>query len=235
MTLKGLPAPALGVEERSDEAPGAGASGPPARPDPEVVAKPKVDDEPNVSTRTVPDDFWCSNSLPRNPWLLMETGILSPVSTSRVVFFSWGWFTWVDWPRTFPPPEVSPVLIAVGLVGIAVGMTGLFAGIAYLGFARSNGLAPDLLQRSGPYRLSRNPQVLACTVAVLGYALLWPSWHTLGWIALYAVMVHTMVLTEEEHLLDLHGEAYARYRARVPRYVGVRRRRLAVDHGGRED
>ena len=41
MTLKGLPAPALGVEERSDEAPGAGASGPPARPDPEVVAKPK--------------------------------------------------------------------------------------------------------------------------------------------------------------------------------------------------
>ena len=41
MTLKGLPAPALGVEERSDEAPNAGASAPPARPDPEVLAKPK--------------------------------------------------------------------------------------------------------------------------------------------------------------------------------------------------
>ena len=41
MTLKGLPAPALGVEERSDEAPSAGASAPPACPDPEVVAKPK--------------------------------------------------------------------------------------------------------------------------------------------------------------------------------------------------
>jgi len=41
MTLKGLPAPALGVEERSDEARSAGASAPPARPDPEVVAKPK--------------------------------------------------------------------------------------------------------------------------------------------------------------------------------------------------
>jgi len=41
MTLKGLPAPALGVEERSDEAPSAGANAPPARPDPEVVAKPK--------------------------------------------------------------------------------------------------------------------------------------------------------------------------------------------------
>ena len=41
MTLNGLPAPALGVEERSDETASAGAGSPPARPDPEVVAKPK--------------------------------------------------------------------------------------------------------------------------------------------------------------------------------------------------
>ena len=41
MKLNGLPAPALGVEERSDEAPSAGAGAPPAPPDPEVVAKPK--------------------------------------------------------------------------------------------------------------------------------------------------------------------------------------------------
>jgi len=152
-----------------------------------------------------------------------------------LVFFSWGWFTWVDWPRAFPPPEVGPVLTTVGLIGIVIGMTGLFAGIAYLGFARSNGLAPDVLRRSGPYRLSRNPQVIACTVAVIGYALLWPSWHTLGWVALYAAMVHTMVLTEEEHLQDVFGDAYARYRARVPRYLGLRRRPLAVGHHGRED
>ncbi len=41
MRLNGLRAPALGGEKRSDEAPSAGASAPPARPDPEVVAKPK--------------------------------------------------------------------------------------------------------------------------------------------------------------------------------------------------
>ena len=40
MKLERLPAPARGVEERSDEAPSAGAHAPPARPDPEVVAKP---------------------------------------------------------------------------------------------------------------------------------------------------------------------------------------------------
>ena len=38
MDLERLPAPALGVEERSDEAPGAGAKD---LPNPEVVAKPK--------------------------------------------------------------------------------------------------------------------------------------------------------------------------------------------------
>ena len=41
MTLSGLPAPSLGVEERRDEAPSEGASTLPTRPDPEVVAKPK--------------------------------------------------------------------------------------------------------------------------------------------------------------------------------------------------
>ena len=41
MELNGSPAPALGVEERSDEILSAGAGARPAPPDPEVVAKPK--------------------------------------------------------------------------------------------------------------------------------------------------------------------------------------------------
>ena len=41
MTLQEMGAPALGVEERRDEAPGAGASHARPTPDPEVVAKPK--------------------------------------------------------------------------------------------------------------------------------------------------------------------------------------------------
>ena len=41
MTLQEMDAPALGVEERRDEAPGAGASHARPTPDPEVLAKPK--------------------------------------------------------------------------------------------------------------------------------------------------------------------------------------------------
>ena len=40
MMLRGADAPALGVEERSDEAPRAGGAVAPRAPDPEVVAKP---------------------------------------------------------------------------------------------------------------------------------------------------------------------------------------------------
>ena len=40
MKFNGTPAPALGVEERSDEPPSAGGGNRPAPPDPEVVAKP---------------------------------------------------------------------------------------------------------------------------------------------------------------------------------------------------
>ena len=41
MDLERLSAPALGVEERSDETPSAGAGAPLVDPDPEVLAKPK--------------------------------------------------------------------------------------------------------------------------------------------------------------------------------------------------
>jgi protein-S-isoprenylcysteine O-methyltransferase Ste14 len=118
---------------------------------------------------------------------------------------------------------VGPALRACGWVCIVVGMSGLTGGIAYLGFLRSNGLELGLLKRSGPYRLSRNPQVLACTLAVVGYALLWPSWHTAGWVLLYAAAVHMMVLAEEENLRRIFGEDYARYCRETPRYLGFPR------------
>ena len=41
MDLEGLPAPVLGVEDRSDNAPSTGARSPSRPPDPEVVAKPR--------------------------------------------------------------------------------------------------------------------------------------------------------------------------------------------------
>ena len=75
------------------------------------------------------------------------------------------------------------------------------------------------LRQTGFYRFSRNPQVLAFLVAMIGYGLLWPTWQHAGSVVLIAALAHMMVLTEEEHLLDVLGEEYERYCQRVPRYL----------------
>jgi protein-S-isoprenylcysteine O-methyltransferase Ste14 len=140
-----------------------------------------------------------------------------------LIFIVWGCFTWADWAVRYPSPRTGPLVASLAWICIAVGLLALLCCFAYLGIRRSHGLTVGVLTESGPYRLTRNPQVLACTVAVAGYAMLWPSLHTVGWFLLYAVAVHMMVLTEEEHLRAAHEDAYARYCERVPRYLGMLR------------
>jgi protein-S-isoprenylcysteine O-methyltransferase Ste14 len=56
---------------------------------------------------------------------------------------------------------------------------------------------------------------------VIGAVVLWPSCYALGWVVLYGIVAHMMVLTEEDHLRDVFGEEYERYCGRVPRYLGI--------------
>ena len=71
-----------------------------------------------------------------------------------------------------------------------------------------------------PYRITRNPQLLGGALLVFGYVLLWLSCYALGWLTLFAVMAHLMILAEEGYLLNIHGERYEQYCRRVPRYIG---------------
>ena len=64
MTLQEMDAPALGVEERRDEAPGAGASHARPTPDPEVVAKPK---RRKFHRRSIDCGFWRRQRAARSP------------------------------------------------------------------------------------------------------------------------------------------------------------------------
>ena len=105
---------------------------------------------------------------------------------------------------------------------MVVGAIIAFGTLAWFGFPRAMGLEVNVLRQSGPYRLTRNPQLLGYGLVVAGLALLWPSWYALGWASLYPVITHMMVLTEEEHLRSVFGEEYERYCQRVPRYVGFR-------------
>lgn len=106
---------------------------------------------------------------------------------------------------------------------LVVGFAGVFAAMARLTWVKSVGRDFSGLRTTGLYRFSRNPQLVAYGLVVLGYALLWPSWRGLVWVAVYAAIAHMMALAEEAHLRRVYGAAYADYCRRVPRYVGVGR------------
>ena len=44
----------------------------------------------------------------------------------------------------------------------------------------------------------------------------------LAWALLYPILIHTMIITEEEHLLNTHGETYAEFCRKVPRYLAIK-------------
>lgn len=122
------------------------------------------------------------------------------------------------WPRMPPPPENILQLVS-GLAVSALGLLATLAIMAHLGFSISVGDQPDQLRQTGPYRWSRNPQLLTYGVLLLGFVILYPSWQAVIWLALYGAISHVMILTEEEHLVNIFREEYQNYCRKVPRYI----------------
>ena len=120
-------------------------------------------------------------------------------------------------------PVGTPLRI-VGLVCIVGGMVSAFGTMLWFGLRRALGLRVDALVQAGPYQLTRNPQIVSGALMVIGTVVLWPSWYALGWAVLYGFVAHMMVLSEEEHLREVHGDKYVRYCTDVPRYLRLRQR-----------
>jgi protein-S-isoprenylcysteine O-methyltransferase Ste14 len=80
--------------------------------------------------------------------------------------------------------------------------------------------ARTTLVARGPFRWVRNPIFTAMTVAMIGLALLVPTWPS--WLALLTLVVALEIqvrLVEEPYLLRTHGERYQRYAADTGRFV----------------
>jgi protein-S-isoprenylcysteine O-methyltransferase Ste14 len=137
-----------------------------------------------------------------------------------LLFFAYGGFPVLYLEQDWPAVHVSTALRLGGGMALVVGMASLLTGMIRLGIARSMGRGSPQLETAGLYRISRNPQAVACGLYVLGFFLMWPSWFAAGWALLYLPLIHRMVLCEEAHLARLHGQAYREYCARVPRYLG---------------
>jgi protein-S-isoprenylcysteine O-methyltransferase Ste14 len=156
----------------------------------------------------------------------LQRGRLTPVSSASewLLGVIWAAFSYVYLPADWPMIHVGLILRLAGRALVTLGVLIMIVSLAWLGLRRTHGLEADALVQSGPYRLTRNPQIVGFTLGMVGFVMLWPSWHMLVSLSLLVVLIHVMVLTEEEHLLDRHGDEYRRYCQHVPRYAGIPRR-----------
>jgi protein-S-isoprenylcysteine O-methyltransferase Ste14 len=73
---------------------------------------------------------------------------------------------------------------------------------------------------SGPFRLSRNPLYVSLVVTLAAFgALLDSAWYLLGALLLALALDRFVIREEERRLRGLFGEEFARYAARVRRWL----------------
>ncbi|MDH3367343.1 MAG: hypothetical protein OEO17_05830 [Gemmatimonadota bacterium] len=151
-------------------------------------------------------------------------GRLTPFSSflERVIFTLWASFMYLGLPAGWPASRVSPIVRVIAWISFAGGAAIVLIAFARLGVRRAHGLEANVLRQSGLYGVTKNPQIVGLGLLVVASTVLWPSWHAVVSVVLYAAIAHVMVLTEEEHLRERCGNEYARYWRQVPRYLGIR-------------
>jgi protein-S-isoprenylcysteine O-methyltransferase Ste14 len=131
----------------------------------------------------------------------------------------------------------------LGYVPVAVGAV-LLGWVMVFGLSRYRDLpehvpvdwSPALLMTGGPYALSRHPIYVGELALWLGWAVLYGSIPVLIGFAVLAVLVGCLAPREERALEAKFGEVYRRYKARVPRWLGVARRdRVPAEPGAAPD
>jgi protein-S-isoprenylcysteine O-methyltransferase Ste14 len=156
----------------------------------------------------------------------LERGKLSLIASILQLLVFCGFFSF---PYLFNPPEwpyfwrldsfETHYSQLIGLSIICLGFLVAFGTMAWFGIGKAFGLNVDVLIRQGPYKISRNPQILGGYFLVIGTAIQRLSLYSSGWVILYAVISYWMIITEEEHLSRVYGEEYEKYCFEIPRYL----------------
>jgi hypothetical protein len=128
--------------------------------------------------------------------------------------YNWAWSFSNDVIEIKFVQFLSSILIIAGLVGLVVSLF-------WLGMLHSTGQLLNHLKTNGPYRFTRNPQLVTIAFIVLGYTTLRPSLYAIGWLVLFSILAHFMIISEEEHLYNIFGEEYKKYCLRTPRYLRI--------------
>ena len=121
----------------------------------------------------------------------------------------------------------APLPRGLGVVSFALG-TALLLWCVWIFYREGKGTLapwdpPKRLVTSGPYRWSRNPMYVAVVLVLGGWALAYGTTTLLTYAVAVMLAFHLrIVFGEEPWLARTHGAAWARYAARVPRWIGFR-------------
>ena len=117
----------------------------------------------------------------------------------------------------------SSSLDPLGFVPLLLGIVLLLATVREFYVVGRGTLAPwsppEQLVTTGLYRYSRNPMYVAVVLVLLGWAALFRSFPLLVYALTVTIGFHLrLVFGEEPWLAQAHGDRWARYAARVPRW-----------------
>ena len=119
----------------------------------------------------------------------------------------------------------------IGYVPLAAGAA-LLAWIMVFGLSQYRNLpervpidwSPAFLMTGGPYAFSRHPMYIGELALWLGLAVLYGSPVVLAGFAVCVAGMRRLAVREEVGLEAAFGDPYRRYKARVPRWIGLPRR-----------
>lgn len=180
-----------------------------------------------LSLLTTAFGFWVFRVKVRRDY--RQLGKLTPLSTwlEILIFALHANLMYIFLPAPWPELPSLPrntFHLAGSMLLILVGLLLTLSTMSNLGFKKAVGQETDALHNRSWYRRTRNPQLVFYFVLLVGWASLYPDWLALLWLAGYGIIAHWMILTEEEHLENLYGQAYRDYRKEVPRYIRLRRK-----------
>jgi len=72
---------------------------------------------------------------------------------------------------------------------------------------------------TGIYRFTRNPYFVSYFLMFAAYTIILQNLILFGLSIVGFLFVHNMIMKEEKFLYSVHGDAYAQYKMRVPRYI----------------
>ena len=125
---------------------------------------------------------------------------------------------------------IGPGLGSANALALTVGLTFVLIGFALVALSVRNfriagtSVVPSepatALVATGPYRFTRNPIYIGFILAYFGFAIVLTSmWVLLLLIPVLVILQRGVVLREEAYLERQFGDAYRKYKARVPRWL----------------